>query len=208
MTQPVIRRVLGWIRVRGAVVRRCITTPSVTLAMLISGAGVAHPTTAHAAYLHHPAPEPRTASPVSRVLSNPEAAYLYFRHRGLANFQAAGIVGNLLQESTPQLDPAIAQFGDGPGRGIAQWTVDDRWVGCVALAASEGVSPFTLGVQLDYIWQEMTSTYDLALSDVLATGNVGDATAAFEQDYEAAGDPQMDQRVAYATQILADYGNE
>ena len=46
--------------------------------------------------------------------TNDKAAFDYFLGKGLANFQAAGIVGNLDQESG--VDPLSVQSG-GPGRG-------------------------------------------------------------------------------------------
>ena len=55
---------------------------------------------------------------------NDQAAFDYFLGKGLTNYQAAGIVGNLDQESG--VDPTAVQSG-GPGRGIAQWSVGGRW---------------------------------------------------------------------------------
>ena len=51
---------------------------------------------------------------------NADAAYRYFLSRGWTPAQAAGIVGNLQQESGPGLDPTIAGDG-GNAFGIAQW---------------------------------------------------------------------------------------
>ena len=56
--------------------------------------------------------------------ANDQAAFDYFLGKGLTNFQAAGIVGNLDQESG--VEPTSVQ-GGGPGRGIAQWSVGGRW---------------------------------------------------------------------------------
>src|ERR1700722_8349960 len=58
------------------------------------------------------------------TFTNDQAAFDYFLGKGLANFQAAGIVGNLDQESG--VNPTAVQSG-GPGRGIAQWEVGGRW---------------------------------------------------------------------------------
>src|SRR5258708_35707736 len=57
------------------------------------------------------------ASSEAVSFTNDKAAVDYFLGKGLANFQAAGIVGNLDQESG--VDPLAVQSG-GPGRGIAQ----------------------------------------------------------------------------------------
>src|SRR5437868_4270446 len=59
-----------------------------------------------------------------RLFTNDRPAYEFFVCQGLTNFQSAGIVGNLDQESGA--NPAAVQPG-GPGRGIAQWSVGGRW---------------------------------------------------------------------------------
>ena len=56
---------------------------------------------------------------------NEKAAYEFFVKKGLKPFQAAGIVGNLEQESN--VEPTAIEYGGGPGRGIAQWSVGGRW---------------------------------------------------------------------------------
>ena len=60
----------------------------------------------------------------STSFPNDQTAYDYFRSKGLPNFQAAAIVGNLDQESG--VDPTIMQQNGGPGRGIAQWSTGGR----------------------------------------------------------------------------------
>src|SRR4051812_50224709 len=57
------------------------------------------------------------------LFTNDKAAFDYFVGKGLTNFQAAGIVGNLDQESG--MSPSARQSG-GPGRGIAQWSLRGR----------------------------------------------------------------------------------
>ena len=135
---------------------------------------------------------------------NQQQAYNYFVQKGLTDYQAAGILGNLMQES--HVDPTEVQ-PNGPGKGIAQWNDPGRWNGVENLATSEGVSPTTLGVQLDFMWQELNSSYAKALSDLKVTTNVVDATQSFETDYEAAGTPDMQNRINYAQQILTTYGS-
>lgn len=135
---------------------------------------------------------------------NIQQAYNYFVGKGLTDYQAAGIIGNLMQES--HVNPADVQ-ANGVGHGIAQWSEPGRWDGVVNLAKSEGVDPTNLGVQLDFMWQELGGTYATALTALQATTNVVDATQSFEQNYEAAGDPVMANRISYAQQALATYGN-
>src|SRR5260221_13717659 len=88
---------------------------------------------------------------VSALYANDKAAYDYFVAKGLTNFQAAAIVGNLDQESG--VSPTISQSGGGPGRGIAQWSAGARWDTTpgdklVAYAATPRMSTSSMTVQL------------------------------------------------------------
>src|SRR5947207_15769963 len=66
-----------------------------------------------------------TGTRTAETFANDHAAYDYFVGKGLKPFQAAGIVGNLDQESGD--DPTAVQPG-GPGRGLAQWSAGGgRW---------------------------------------------------------------------------------
>ena len=123
------------------------------------------------------------------LFANDQAAYDYFVGKGLAPFQAAGIVGNLDQESG--VDPSAVQSG-GPGRGIAQWSVGGRWDtdsgdNATAYAAQQGQSVWSLQLQLDFIWYELTTFSGYGLAALQATTNVTDATVTFETDFEGCG---------------------
>src|SRR5260221_12348293 len=83
-----------------------------------------------------------TGTVIQDLNANSRTAFDYFLGKGLTAVQAAGIIGNLMQESN--VDPTAAQPG-GPGRGIAQWSVGGRWDhdsgdNAVAFARSNGVS--------------------------------------------------------------------
>ena len=68
--------------------------------------------------------EPIGQAPPQAIFGNDQASFDYFVGKGLTPFQAAGIVGNLDQESG--VNPTAVQSG-GPGRGVAQWSVGGRW---------------------------------------------------------------------------------
>src|ERR1043165_8022257 len=59
------------------------------------------------------------------LTNNPHAAFNFYKAKGLSDVQAAGIVGNLMQESS--VSPTAVESGGGPGRGIAQWSIGGRW---------------------------------------------------------------------------------
>jgi hypothetical protein len=156
-------------------------------------------------------PVGETGSPVSNAgnFPNDQAAYDFFVSKGLTSFQAAGIVGNLDQESG--VDPTSQQYGGGPGRGIAQWEVGGRWDtysgdNAVEYAGQLGQSVWSLGLQLDFVWYELTTFSWYGLGALRATTNVTDATIAFENDFEGCGQCDQSQRIAYAQAVLAAFG--
>lgn len=66
--------------------------------------------------------------------------------------QAAGVMGNLRQESGPNFDPAINE-GNGIGYGIAQWSFGRR-TALEKAAKDQGVAVSDLGFQLSFMYQE------------------------------------------------------
>src|SRR5665811_561394 len=95
-----------------------------------------------------------TGASVEALNTNDQAAFNFFVSKGLTNFQAAGIVGNLDQESN--VNPSAVQQG-GPGRGIAQWSAGGRWDtgsndNATAYAAKQNLSVWSLQLQLEFIW--------------------------------------------------------
>ncbi len=149
---------------------------------------------------------PITYSP--DLFPNDQAAFNYFVGKGLTSFQSAGIVGNLDQESG--VDPNAVQSG-GPGRGIAQWSVGGRWDtdandNATAYASQQGQSVLSLGLQLDFIWYELTTFSGYGLAALRATTDVTNATITFQTDFEGCGQCVQSQRIAYAQAVLAAYG--
>jgi Phage tail lysozyme len=140
--------------------------------------------------------------------ANDQTAFDYFVGQGLTDVQAAGIVGNLDQESG--MSPTIAQEGGGPGRGIAQWSVGGRWDtsskdNVAWYASQQGASEYALSLQLDFIWYELT-TFGYGYSELRAATTVTEAVTAFQDDYEICGTCDSSNRVAYAEAALADFG--
>src|SRR5580700_5025608 len=150
----------------------------------------------------------QTASAITGF-PNDQTAFDYFLGKGLANYQAAGIVGNLDQESG--VDPTSVQSG-GPGRGIAQWSVGGRWDtdandNAEWYASQQGQSVDALTLQLDFIWYELTTFSGYGLASLKASTNVTDATVAFETDFEGCGTCDQANRISYAEAALAAYGS-
>jgi len=150
---------------------------------------------------------------------NQKTAFNYFTSapRSLAGFMAAGIVGNLINESG--VDPQKVQGGGqsttppgstSVGWGIAQWTPAST---LVDYAKSVNRSPTDLGTQLDLIWSELNGGSESAAGNKLkAATNVADATRAFAsferfQNWDnSAGAGEMQSRIDAATGVYQSLG--
>lgn len=154
-------------------------------------------------------PDESTSTDNEALSSNVKTAYEFFVAKGLKPYQSAGIVGNLMQESS--VIPTIYQYGGGPGRGIAQWSAGDRWDhayhdNAVWYAGTRGESVWSLNLQLEFIWYEL-NTFGYGFSALKSSGNLTQATHTFMADYEICGQCVETQRLAYAQQVLNAYGS-
>jgi hypothetical protein len=147
---------------------------------------------------------------------NPEKAFRYFLQKGLSPIQAAGILGNMLQESG--VDPEKIQGGKrspdphsagSKGWGIIQWTPGAK---VINIAKNAGITtPINdLGTQLEIVWWHMTHTSPTGAKNMLAgyqtKTTIADAVNEFEEKMEGAGKPAISRRIAQATNALAKYG--
>jgi hypothetical protein len=146
-----------------------------------------------------------------KSLSSPEhTAFNFFVSKGITREQAAGVVGNLMQESSVRAD--AIQFGGGPGRGIAQWSVGGRWDASfndnVAwYARTHGGSPWALSTQLAFTWYELTTFSSYGLGELRASNSVASATTAFQDRFEICGQCDASQRIRFAEQALNMFGH-
>jgi hypothetical protein len=136
--------------------------------------------------------------------SNESAAFHYFVARGLTKRQSAGIVGNLIQESSVR--PRAIEFGGGPGRGIAQWSVGGRWNvshhdNVTWYANAHNKSRWALNTQLAFTWYELRTVGGYGLSAIRKATTIRGATIAFERDFEKCGQCDEAKRIAYAHQV-------
>ncbi len=135
---------------------------------------------------------------------NIEKAFRYFTAKGLSAEQAAAIIGNLQAESG--VNPQSHQNGGGPGRGIAQWSVDERWIPLLAFAKSQNKSEWDLGLQLDFMWQEFHGSEKSAFEKFMQETRLVDMTVTFTRLYERAGTENNPVRLRFAQQALKLYG--
>jgi hypothetical protein len=152
--------------------------------------------------------DPDETPPIQPLVANREKiAFDYFRGKGLTRVQSAGIVGNLMQESS--VIPTAVQYGGGPGRGIAQWSVGGRWNAShddnVAWYASvHGLSRWSLTTQLDFIWYELNH-FGYGFSSLKSATTVTAAVKAFQDHYEICGQCDSSNRIHDAEYVLAHY---
>lgn len=140
--------------------------------------------------------------------NNARTAFNYFVSKGLTKTQAAGVVGNLMQESSVR--PTAVEYGGGPGRGIAQWSIGGRFntgtKSLTAYANARGLNKWALQTQLDFIWYELATVGGYGLSELRAATTIDSAVTAFQNKYEICGTCAKAKRLEYARQALADFG--
>lgn len=146
---------------------------------------------------------------------NAEKAFNFFvTNAGFTPIQAAGVVGNLMQESG--VNPTS---GDQSAGGVAGFTT-----GALSMASMEawvtahGEDPTSLKGQLDFILHYITKVDPTVSSDMKKANDVRTATITWENDFEGClgsrgtGDPNapgsclQDQRIQYAQDALQAYG--
>lgn len=158
--------------------------------------------------------EENAAISVAALAANEKAAFDFFVSKGFSAVQAAGIVGNLMQESG--IDPTIQEYDGGPGRGIAQWSVGGRWdtgtnANAVWYANQQGKSVWSFDLQLDFILWELTSK-GYGYSKLKAATTIDDATAIFENEYELCPSSlalcALSSRVTYAHEAYDAYAKD
>ena len=124
----------------------------------------------------------------------------FFKERGFTRQAAAGIVGNLLAESG--INPKSEQYGGGPGRGIAQWTVDQRWQTYLKFAKNRNLDPQDLDAQLRFIIHEMPSQMGESAKTIKTMTDETAAAKLFMDKYERPGKPNWERRVSETQRAL------
>lgn len=114
---------------------------------------------------------------------------------------AAGIIGNLLQESGA-IDPRQIQNDGGGGKGILQWDAT-RWGRMLSWARENNKDPFKLETQLEWMTIEMKQRG--TFNRIKGLTDVRKAVELFEKDMEDAGVPMMEKRYKYAADAYASF---
>ena len=154
-----------------------------------------------------PADDEPVGTVSSALFGNDQTSFDYFVGKGLTPIQAAGIVGNLDQESGDS--PTAVQSG-GPGRGVAQWSVGGRWdtsAGDNENAFVGAAKIWDLNAQLGFIWYELTTFPGYGLADLQSQTTISGATLSFMTKFEICGTCASTQRIAYAQAVYNAFGS-
>ena len=158
-----------------------------------------------------------TSSKISNIdmtgNTNAEKVWSFLKSQGYSDAAAAGVLGNMQQESG--VDPTKLQDGVGPAAGIVQWenynTKSKRWANMAAYAKSKGKDWTDLQSQLEFMIMELNGDADKYTNSLFAKKGYGSyedftkmtdpklATKAFENVFERAGNPELEKRYEYAT---------
>jgi hypothetical protein len=137
--------------------------------------------------------------------SNAATVFNSLRAKGYSSQAAAGVVGNLQQESGQGLNPKSNQVG-GPGRGIAQWSEGARWETLKKYASGRKQNPEALSTQVDFMVHEMEGMGLGHTSSFAKSTSVSGATQTFETKFERAGIPNMAARIRNAQAAYTSFG--
>lgn len=116
--------------------------------------------------------------------ANKKQIWNFLKSKGLSDTAAAGIMGNMDQESAYM--PDAVNWID--CHGIVQWCYD-RKDKMLARAAKEGADWRCLDFQLNYMWYELTETSESQVMEPLkAASTAGEAAMVFARLYERPGE--------------------
>lgn len=149
---------------------------------------------------------------------NGQKIWNYLIQKGLTTAAVAGIMGNLQAESgfnpkrvqntsTPDGDQDNITVDGVTGYGIAQWTSAGRQQGLADAAAARSIISGDLGVQLDWLWQELTTSYVGVYDQIKDSTDIAMINTVFGHQYEGYGTDTESLRLGFANTILTDLGS-
>lgn len=151
--------------------------------------------------------------------NNVEKTFNFFKSQGLTDIQAAAIIGNLSQESSPEIEPMLIEGGrkskdprdaGGGGYGIVQWTPGAKVLDVAKNYNIKGPI-HELETQLQIVIAEMKGTsppgHKNIMKDFKKINNLEEAVVFFQDKYEAPGIPHTSNRINFAKEALQKYGS-
>lgn len=113
----------------------------------------------------------------------------FFVNKGMSSIHAAGIVGNLMQESSLNEKATNPKSG---AYGIAQWLGNRK----SKLISKYGKNP-TYDQQLNFLWEELIGDEKDAYSKLLSTRTVAEAVNSFMKNFERPSSREMAESISH-----------
>ncbi|MBQ9349338.1 MAG: N-acetylmuramoyl-L-alanine amidase [Oscillibacter sp.] len=153
-----------------------------------------------------------SVSPVAKYDSTEKTIWDFLMDKGLSNYAAAGVMGNLYAESSlrpnnlqdsaeKKLELTDAEYtesvdsgdydnfaNDKAGYGLCQWTWWSRKEALFRFARETSRSIGDLTMQLEYLWYELKEDFPSTLSALTVAASVQEASNAFLFQFEAPAD--------------------
>lgn len=144
-----------------------------------------------------------TVMPNSGPLSK-NARYIYnrFTHAGISPVMAAGLTGNIMQESGPNVD-LTAQGDNGTSGYMAMWH-GPRLKAFQEWSKQKGVDPNSADAQVDYLIHEGHTTEQGAWDAISKAKTPAEAAQIASQQFWRPSQPHLSNRVSYAKQVYQD----
>ncbi|WP_428667689.1 phage tail tip lysozyme [Reyranella sp.] len=122
---------------------------------------------------------------------------------GLADFQAAAVVGNFAQETNGFRSLKQVGMPDGQGGiGYAQWDASRR-VAFLNFVQTNSLDPMSATANYQFVKQELQTTEAKALARVKMAASLEDATVKFEVEYTRSGAfKHFEARIEWARLVL------
>lgn len=172
---------------------------------------------------------------VRLLADNAKVIWNYFKAKGLSDCGIAGLMGNLYAESG--LNPANLQNSyekklgmtdsqytqavdngsysnfvkDSAGYGLAQWTYWSRKQELLKLCRSRSKSIGDLNTQLDFLYQELSTSYSQLLKILKTTSSIEEASNLVITQFERPADQScaaLQKRAAYSQQFFNSYATQ
>lgn len=130
-----------------------------------------------------------------------ESIFQALRKVGYSDSAACGIMGNMMQECS--MDPTSGSSGKAYAIGLCQWGYGcdgGRGDKMIAWAQSSGKDPWNAGTQIDWMMKEVSESYHTCSPSAMNSMSATDACTRFCTDFEAPGEPMLENRIKYANE--------
>lgn len=134
------------------------------------------------------------------ISDRPAYAFDFYTNKGVPGHVAAGLVGNLMQESGADINPA-AVGDNGNAFGSGQWN-GVRKRAYLNFANERGVDPSDFDTQLEFLWHEGQTSERGAWDAIMAATTPEEAALIASQKFWRPGTPHNERRQAYAKAVF------